>query len=203
MDAELISSLPHHRKAQVPSRTPRTSWSCGKCLCPGCSRCPMTATCSGQWLPLLPHTLTHCRKWRWRPTLVTVPLAMDSGKDGREIGPGREDRRMGNWAAWQGWREERWGPCKPQATQFRCIPAPGPVTSAHSPPPEPRASFQIPSAASSPARISDPLRALSPRATPRSLSLSRILCRQVRETFASQEPLGTPLGSFSPEGKHG
>ncbi|CAH6786609.1 Cacna1h [Phodopus roborovskii] len=54
----------------------------------------------------------------------------------------------------------------------------GPVTSAHSPPLEPRASFQVPSAASSPARVSDPLHALSPRGTPRSLSLSRILCRQ-------------------------
>ncbi|XP_028616717.1 voltage-dependent T-type calcium channel subunit alpha-1H isoform X1 [Grammomys surdaster] len=54
----------------------------------------------------------------------------------------------------------------------------GPVTSAHSPPLEPRASFQVPSAASSPARVSDPLCALSPRSTPRSLSLSRILCRQ-------------------------
>lgn len=54
----------------------------------------------------------------------------------------------------------------------------GPVTSAHSPSLEPRTSFQVPSAASSPARVSDPLCALSPRDTPRSLSLSRILCRQ-------------------------
>ncbi|XP_035311174.1 voltage-dependent T-type calcium channel subunit alpha-1H isoform X1, partial [Cricetulus griseus] len=54
----------------------------------------------------------------------------------------------------------------------------GLVTSAHSPPLEPRASFKVPSAASSPARVSDPLHALSPRGTPRSLSLSRILCRQ-------------------------
>lgn len=100
---------------------------------------------------------------------------------------------MGRWEIGQRGREggrQRRAPQRPQATQFRCIPAPGPVTSAHSPPLEPRASFQVPSAASSPARASDPLCALSPRGTPRSLSLSRILCRQVRGTFISRTGLG-------------
>lgn len=112
------------------------------------------------------------------------------------MGLGRKNGQMWHWAAWWGWWEERWGGVghRPQATQFRCIPAPGTVASAHSPPLEPRASFQVPSAASSPARVSDPLHALSPRGTPRSLSLSRILCRQVRETFASQA-LRAPWGS--------
>lgn len=122
----------------------------------------------------------------------SAPSGMDSGRAGEKWDwAGRLDRwEIGPPVG------EGWGPSL-QATQFRCIPTPGPVTSAHSPPLEPRASFQVPSAASSPARASDPLRALSPRGTPRSLSLSRILCRQVRETFVpSHRPVGLPRVPF-------
>lgn len=126
----------------------------------------------------------------------TVPLGMGAGGGSGAAGLDWAGR-LGGWATGQrgreGWMEERWGP-SPQATPFRCIPAPGPVTSAHSPPLEPRASFQVPSAASSPARVSDPLHALSPR----SLSLSRILCRQVRETLIPH--FGAPQGPSSPFG---
>uniref|UniRef100_A0A7N5P2X3 Calcium voltage-gated channel subunit alpha1 H n=1 Tax=Ailuropoda melanoleuca TaxID=9646 RepID=A0A7N5P2X3_AILME len=60
------------------------------------------------------------------------------------------------------------------------FPAPGPATSAHSPPVEPCTSLQVPSAATvSPARDSDTLHALSLRGAARSPSLSRRLCRQV------------------------
>lgn len=102
--AELISSFPHHRKAQGPSQTLQTNWSCAKCLCPGCSLCPMTATCSGLWLPPLSLTLTHCRKWRWRPTLVASlwvwTLAGAAGKRGwaggkRDSVAGRAGGKMG------------------------------------------------------------------------------------------------------------
>ncbi|XP_073916569.1 voltage-dependent T-type calcium channel subunit alpha-1H [Castor canadensis] len=54
----------------------------------------------------------------------------------------------------------------------------GPVTSAPSPPLEPRASLQVPSAASSPARSSGRLHTLCPQDAPHSPSLSRLLCRQ-------------------------
>lgn len=187
-----MSSFPRHRKARGPSQTLQTSWSCVKCLCPGCSRCPTTATCSGPWRPPLPHTLTHCRRWRWRPTPVLSLWVWALAGQWDWTGRGGW-ARVGNGTAWQGGMEERWGP-RPQATPFRCIPAPGPVTSAHSPPLEPRASFQVPSAASSPARVSDPLHALSPR----SLSLSRILCRQVRGTLIPH--FGAPQGPSSPFG---
>lgn len=108
--AELISSLRHHRKAKVSSQTPRISWLCAKYLCPGCSRCPMTATCSGRWLPRLPHIPTHCRRWRWRPTQVTSLWVWGTIWWGsREMGLGREDGQMGNWAAWQGGWEAKMG----------------------------------------------------------------------------------------------
>lgn len=95
----LINSFPHRRKARVPSPTLQTSWSCAKCLCPGCSPCPMTATCSGRWLPPSPHTLTRCRKWRWRPMLV-VPLRVWTLAG--QQGLGGEVGQVGNWTACRG-----------------------------------------------------------------------------------------------------
>lgn len=85
--AELTSSFPHHRKARGPSQALQTSWWCAKCLCPGCSPCPMTATCSGPWLP--PSSRTLCRKWRWRPTLVvSLWVWTPAGQQGNGTGRG-------------------------------------------------------------------------------------------------------------------
>ncbi|XP_012502949.1 PREDICTED: voltage-dependent T-type calcium channel subunit alpha-1H-like [Propithecus coquereli] len=80
----------------------------------------------------------------------------------------------------------------------------GSATPAHSPPPEPCASLQVPLAASSPARGSDTLRAPSPRGNARSPSLSRPLCRQEAMHTESLEgrsdsPGDSALDSKEPE----
>lgn len=126
--AELISSFPHHRKARGPSQTLQTSWSCAKFLCPGCSRCPTTATCSGLWLPPLSHTLTHCRKWRWRPTLVASlrvwTLAGAAGKLGWAGGElGSMARRAGGRAKSSG-HTVQMHPC-PRPGHLCSLAAPG------------------------------------------------------------------------------
>nr|XP_012598896.2 voltage-dependent T-type calcium channel subunit alpha-1H isoform X1 [Microcebus murinus] len=76
-------------------------------------------------------------------------------------------------------------------------PPAGSAAPAHSPPPEPCASLHVPStatAASSPARASDSLRAPSPRGMPRSPSLGRLLCRQEAVHTESLEGRGDSPG---------
>lgn len=81
----------------------------------------------------------------------------------------------------------------------RTPPAPDPAASELSPPVDSCATLQVPIAASTPARGSDTLHALPPRAAAHSPSLSRLLRRQVGiSPQVLQLRLGAPQGGGVP-----
>lgn len=65
----------------------------------------------------------------------SISLGMDSGGDSREMGPGREDGQMGNWAAWQGGWEAKTGATEASghAVQMHPCPRPGHLCSLATP----------------------------------------------------------------------